>query len=191
MDAHESPGEVTEWLGRWSNGEPGALEHLTPLVYDQLRKVAEGILHGERSEHTLQATALVHEAFAKLLNIRSLALHDRAHFFTFAARLMRRILIDHARRLKTAKRALPIERIPLNPELAWVGPMNEESLDLTAALEALESLDAQKSRCLELRYFLGCTVEETASLLGVSPSSVDRNVRFALAWLYQRLHPAT
>jgi RNA polymerase sigma factor (TIGR02999 family) len=102
---------------------------------------------------------------------------------------MRRILIDHARRTKAEKRGGEWGRIPLNTELAWVGGLNEESLDLSAALEELESLDRAKARAVELRYFLGCTVEETAGLLGLSPSSIDRSLRFSLAWLHDRLHP--
>jgi RNA polymerase sigma factor (TIGR02999 family) len=183
----DGPGEVTLWLERWSKGEAVALDQLTPLVYDQLRKVADGLLHNERPEHTLQPTALVHEVFLQLVNLHRVALNDRAHFFTFAAKLMRRILIDHARRLKAAKRGLALDRIPLNAELAWVGAREEETLDLSLALDELEALDVEKARSLELRYFLGCTVEETAGLLGVSPSSVDRDVRFSLAWLHERL----
>jgi RNA polymerase sigma factor (TIGR02999 family) len=191
MDAGANPGEVTLWLERWGHGEPEALDKLAPLVYNQLRVIADGLLHGERAGHTLQPTALVNEAFQQLLNIHRVNLNDRVHFFTFAARLMRRILIDHARKVKADKRGGEFDRIPLNPELAWTGAFDEEMLDLSAALEELESLDADKARALELRYFLGCTVEETASLVGVSPSSVDRSLRFSLAWLHQRLHPQT
>jgi RNA polymerase sigma factor (TIGR02999 family) len=183
----EGPGEVTIWLERWSKGDQAALGQLTPLVYDQLRKVADGLLHKERADHTLQPTALVHEVFLQMVNLNRTTLNDRAHFFTFAAKLMRRILIDHARRLKAAKRGLAMDHVPLNAELCWVGARDEETLDLSLALDELEALDADKARALELRYFLGCTVEETAGLLDISPSSVDRDVRFSLAWLHQRL----
>jgi len=183
----DAPGEVTLWLERWSKGEAVALDQLTPLVYDQLRRVADGLLHNERPEHTLQPTALVHEVFLQLVNLHRVALNDRTHFLTFAAKLMRRILIDHARRLKAAKRGQALNRIPLNAELCWVGAQEEETLDLSRAMDELEALDAEKARAVELRYFLGCTVEETAGLLGLSPSSVDRDVRFSLAWLRQRL----
>jgi RNA polymerase sigma factor (TIGR02999 family) len=189
MDAGANPGDVTLWLERWGQGEPAALDQLAPLVYDQLRVIADGLLRGERSDHTRQQTALVHEAFQQLLNLHQVSLNDRGHFFTFAAKLMRRILIDHARRMKAEKRGGEFGRIPLNPELAWVGALNEESLDLSTALEELESLDQAKGRALELRYFLGCTVEETAALLSLSPSSIDRSIRFSLAWLHNRLHP--
>jgi RNA polymerase sigma factor (TIGR02999 family) len=183
----DAPGEVTVWLERWSKGETEALEQLAPLVYDQLRKVADGLLHHERLDHTLQPTALVHEAFLQLVNLHRVTLSDRAHFFTFAAKLMRRILIDHARRLKASKRWLALDRIPLNAELCWVGPAGTDTLDLSLALDELEATDVEKARALELRYFLCCTVEETAGVLGISPSTVDRGVRFSLAWLHQRL----
>ena len=186
----EGPGEVTIWLDRWSKGEAAALDQLAPLVYEQLRQVADGLLHHERADHTLQPTALVHEVFLQLVNLHRINLNDRVHFYTFAAKLMRRILIDHARRLKTAKRGLAWTRIPLNAELCWVGGVDEEGLDLSRAMDELEATDWQKARALELRYFLGCTVEETAALLGISRSSVDRDVRFSLAWLHQRLAEA-
>jgi RNA polymerase sigma factor (TIGR02999 family) len=189
MDGVANSGDVTLWLERWGQGEPAALDELAPLVYDQLRAIADGLIRGERSDHTLQPTALVHEAYQQLLNLHKVSLNDRAHFFTFAAKLMRRILIDHARRTKAEKRGGEFGRVPLNPELAWVGAPNEASLDLSTALEELESLDRARARALELRYFLGCTVEETANLLGLSPSSVDRSIRFSLAWLHDRLHP--
>jgi RNA polymerase sigma factor (TIGR02999 family) len=187
MDSATGSGEVTVWLERWAQGEPAALDQLAPLVYDQLRAIAENLLRNERPDHTLQPTALVNETFLKLLGVHKLTLSDRSHFFAFAAKLMRRVLIDHARRLRADKRALP-ERLPLESELGWTAALDEQSLDLSAALEELESLDAAKTRALELRYFLGCTVEETAALLGLSESTVDRGVRFSLAWLHSRLH---
>jgi RNA polymerase sigma factor (TIGR02999 family) len=189
MADSKTPGEVTGWLERWAGGEPAALDHLAPLVYDQLRQIAEGLLHNERADHTLQATALVHETFKQLLGVRKITLNDRAHFYTFAAKLMRRLLIDHARRWRAAKRGIDFTRVPLNPELAWVNPATEEVLDLSAALEELESLDAQRVRAVELHYFLGCTITETAALLNTSPSTIDRALRFSLAWLRARLHP--
>jgi RNA polymerase sigma factor (TIGR02999 family) len=183
----DGPGEVTIWLDRWSKGETEALDRLAPLVYDQLRKVANGLLHNERSDHTLQPTALVNEVFLQLVNFHRISLGDRAHFFAFAAKLMRRILIDYARRLKTAKRGVALDRIPLNAELCWVSPSGENNLDLALALDELEATDSGKARAVEMRYFLGCTVEETAGLLGVSASTIDRDVRFSLAWLHERL----
>lgn len=189
MGGAASSGEVTAWLERWAQGEPAALEQLAPLVYDQLRTIADNLLYNERADHTLQATALVNETFLRLLGLHKLTLNDRSHFFAFAAKLMRRILIDHARRLKADKRAIP-EQLPLDSELGWTASTDERALDLSAALEELEALDATKTRALELRYFLGCTVDETAILLGLSASTVDRGLRFSLAWLHSRLHPS-
>ncbi|HLJ49152.1 MAG TPA: ECF-type sigma factor [Bryobacteraceae bacterium] len=193
MDGSSAQGEVTLWLERWSAGDSAALEQLTPLVYDQLRHVAAGLLRREREDHTLQPTALVHEAFQQLLRTNRISLRDRAHFFTFAARLMRRILIDHARRLNAAKRGMSLDHVPLNPELAWIDGSAEmvRTLDLEGALNELAAFDGDKARAIELRYFLGCTVEEIAATLGVSPSSVERDLRFSLAWLRQRLHPVS
>jgi RNA polymerase sigma factor (TIGR02999 family) len=188
MDSTDGAGEVTAWLERWAQGEPAALDHLAPLVYDQLRTIADNLLRNEASDHTLQPTALVNETFLKLLDLRKVTLNDRSHFFAFAAKLMRRVLIDHARRLKAAKRSLR-GRLPLDSELGWTESIDEQSVDLSTALEELQVLDATGVRALELRYFLGCTGEETAALLGLSASTVDRSLRFSLAWLHSRLHP--
>lgn len=182
-------GEITELLHRWGDGEPGAIEKLAPLVYDQLRGIAEACLRRERPEHTLQPTAVVNEVFVDLLRLRRVALNDRAHFFTFAAQLIRRILIDSARRAKTEKRGVGWQRIPLDAELARLGGEAAESLDLSAALNDLSEFDLAKTRTVELHYFLGCTVDETAEILRVSRSTVERNLRFSLAWLGQRLRP--
>ncbi|HTC36477.1 MAG TPA: ECF-type sigma factor [Bryobacteraceae bacterium] len=186
----ENSGDITGWLEQWAQGEPAALDHLAPLVYDQLRTIADNLLRNEAPDHTLQPTALVSETFLRLLDLHQVSLNDRSHFFAFAAKLMRRVLIDHARRVKAAKRSVP-GLLPLDPELGWTGALNEESLDLSAALDELETLDAIGVRALELRYFLGCTGEETAALLGISASTVDRSVRFSLAWLHSRLHSQT
>ena len=166
-------------LGRWERGEPEALESLAPLVYDQLRNIADALLHNERPDHTLQPTAVVNEVFLDLLRLRKLALADRTQFFNFAAGLTRRVLIDSARRTKAEKRGVGWTRVPLDAELAC--------LDLSAALDDLGGLDAVKTRAIELHYFLGCTVSETADILQVSKSSVERSLRFSLAWLRGRL----
>src|SRR5277367_5825278 len=188
MESTNNSGEVTDLLQQWADGDPAALDHLAPLVYDQLRSIAENLLRNESAAHTLQPTALVSETFLKLLDLHKVTLSDRSHFFAFAAKLMRRVLIDHARRSKAYKRSLG-ERLPLDSELGWTACIDEQSLDLNVALEELEALDATSVRALELRYFLGCTGEETAALLGFSESTVDRSLRFALAWLHGRLHP--
>jgi RNA polymerase sigma factor (TIGR02999 family) len=184
-------GEITLLLSRWEQGDPEALEALAPLVYHQLRAIAEAFLRKERPEHTLQPTAVVNEVFLDLLRVRRLALNDRGHFFAFAAQLTRRVLIDSARKAKTEKRGLGWARIPLDAELAWLS--NEEgpeSLDLSSALNELREFDPLKIRAVELHYFLGCTVEETAEILESSKSTVERNLRFSLAWLRKRLYRA-
>jgi RNA polymerase sigma factor (TIGR02999 family) len=188
MDNSAKSGEVTGWLEQWAQGEPAALDQLAPLVFDQLRTIADNLLRNEAPDHTLQPTALVSETFLRLIELQKVTLNDRSHFFAFAAKLMRRVLIDHARRAKAAKRSVP-GWLPLDPELGWTGSVNEQSLDLSTALDELESLDATAVRTVELRYFLGCTGEETATLLGLSASTVDRSLRFSLAWLHSRLHP--
>ena len=183
-------GEITQLLSRWEQGEPTALESLAPLVYDQLRAMAQGFLRNERPDHTLQPTAVVNEVFLDLLRLRRLALHDRSHFFAFAAQLTRRVLIDSARKAKAEKRGRGWTRVPLEAELAWLTDDGPESLDLSAALNELREFDPLKTRAVELHYFLGCTVEETADVLEVSKRAVERSLRFSLAWLHQRLHRA-
>jgi RNA polymerase sigma-70 factor, ECF subfamily len=136
----------------------------------------------------LQPTAVVNEVFLDLLRLRRLAINDRAHFFAFAAQLTRRVLIDSARKAKTEKRGVGWTRIPLDAELAWLSNETSESLDLSAALNELAEFDPAKTRAIELHYFLGCSVEETADVLQVSKSSVERGLRFSLAWLHRRLH---
>ena len=166
------------------------MDSLAPLVYDQLRAIAEAYLRHERPGHTLQATAVVNEVFMDLLRVRRLAIHDRAHFFAFAAQLTRRVLIDSARKAKAEKRGLGWARIPLDAELAWLSNESPECLDLSAALNELAEFDPAKTRAIELHFFLGCTVEETADVLQVSKSTVERSLRFSLAWLHKRLHRA-
>ena len=181
------PGEITQLLNRWQQGEPGALEELAPLVYNQFREIAEACLRRERPEHTLQPTAVVNEIFTELLEVRRLALNDRSHFFAFSARLTRRILIDYARKTRADKRGAGWERIPLDAELAWVGESSAESLDLSRALDELSEVDADKTRVVELHYFLGCTVEEIAGLPNISRRTVERHLQFSLVFLLRRL----
>jgi RNA polymerase sigma factor (TIGR02999 family) len=189
-DKPEGAGEITLLLDEWARGKAGAVDQLLPLVYDQLRRVAQSLLRNERVDHTLECTALVNELFGQLLKQRKVNMKDRGHFYTFAAKLMRRLLIDHARQFRAAKRSGALTRVPLEAELAWVSPLEESSIDLSRALDELAELSPVKAQAVELRYFLGCTVEEAAGLLGVSPSTVDRDLRFSLAWLHERLHPA-
>ena len=185
--AESGQGEITQLLARWEQGESGAVEALAPLVYDHLHAIAEGYLRNERPDHTLQPTAVVNEVFVDLLRMRRLSLKDRAHFFTFAAQLTRRVLIDSARKAKSEKRGLGWQRAPLDAELAWLGSETAESLDLSQALNDLAEFDPIKTRMVELHYFLGCTVDETADILEVSSRTVARSLLFSLSWLRDRL----
>ena len=158
-------GDITVLLDRWTRGDPDAVEALTPLVYSHLRRVAIGYLRRERSDHTLEATGLVNELFLVLLNEKRAKFEDRVHFFTFAARAMRRILVNHARTRLTAKRGAAEAHLELSPEMAWVDPEGPEMLDLDRALDEMESMEPRKARVIELRIFLGCTSEEAADLI--------------------------
>lgn len=181
------PSEITRLLHRWQVGDREALEALASAAYDDLRAIAAGYLRRERSGHTLQATGLVNELYLRLAQIRSVQIGDRRHFYAFAAQLMRLILIDHARQARAGKRPGSQARVPLHEEIAWVDATGNEMLDLDVALNELEAVAERKVRVLELRYFLGCTNEEAAQVLGVSRPTIDRDLEFAKAWLYRRL----
>src|SRR5258706_40086 len=163
-----APGEITVLLQQWGKGDAGVVDQLAPLVYDHLKSVAAGYLNRERGTPTLQATGLVHELFIRLLQQQKMELQSRAHFFAFAARMMRRILVDAARARVSAKRGGDPNPLPLSPELAWVDPRQERMLDLDQALDSLAAEDAAKARVVEFRIFLGCTAEEAADVLGGS-----------------------
>jgi len=180
-------GEITQLLDRWRQGEGAAFDEIAPAVYDHLHEVARGYLSRERPSHTLQATALVNEVFIRLIRTQRVNYESREHFFTFAAKLMRRIMVDHARKHLSIKRGEGAERVVLAPELAWIDAASPEFLDLNTALAELEEIDPGKVRTLEIRFFLGATSHETADLLGQSRSKVERDVRFALSWLHQRM----
>jgi RNA polymerase sigma factor (TIGR02999 family) len=182
-------GEITLLLTKWKDGEPSAFEELMPLVYPHLREVAAAYIRRERNPDVLQATVLVHELYLRLLNQKKAAWDDRRHFYTFAAKVMRMILIDHARESQAQMRGGDRERIPLSDDLAWVDIDGPELLDLNRALDELGALDAGKVQLIELRYFLGCTTEETAALMQVSKSTVDRELKFIKSWLYRRIRP--
>ena len=182
---HE-PG-VTELLQAWSEGDDVALEQLTPLVEEELRRLARAYMRRERPGHTLQTTALVNEAFLRLTDARRVRWQDRAHFLGISARLMRRVLVDHARSRAYRKRGGGAKRVTLDERL--VGSP-EPGLDLVAldrALTALAAVDARKGRVIELRYFGGFSVEETAEVLGVSSDTVKRDWRLAKLWLLREL----
>jgi RNA polymerase sigma factor (TIGR02999 family) len=183
------PGEITKLLARWKDGEPSALDELMPLVYPHLRQVAAAYVRRERNPDVLHATALVHELYMRPLSQKRAEWEDRRHFYTFTAKVMRMILIDHSRENQTQKRGGESQRVPLNDDLPWVDIGSPELLDLNRALEELETLDSYKAQLVELRYFLGCTAEETASLLQVSKATVDRDLKFVKSWLYRRVYP--
>jgi RNA polymerase sigma factor (TIGR02999 family) len=182
-----APGEITILLHRWENGESTAFDQLLPLVYPHLREVAAAYVGRERSPGVLQATALVHELYLRLLNQRKAEWNDRSHFYTFAAKVMRMILTDHARANHAQKRGGTDQRVPLSDEIPWINVGGAEMLELNRALDELEAVDAGKVQIVELRYFLGCTSEETAEVLEVSKATVDRDLKFAKSWLYRRL----
>jgi RNA polymerase sigma factor (TIGR02999 family) len=181
------PSEITRLLHRWQEGDREALGALASAAYDDLRAIAAGYLRRERSGHTLQATGLVNELYLRLTQIRSVQIEDRRHFYAFAAQLMRLILIDQARQARAGKRPGSHARVPLHDEIAWVDATSDEMLELDIALNELEAVAERKVRVLELRYFLGCTNEEAAQVLGVSRPTIDRDLEFAKAWLYRRL----
>lgn len=181
------PDEVTLLLRRWEAGEAGVVQELAPLVYDHLRVVAASYLNRERAETSLQATGLVHELFVRLLRMESVSLESREHFFAFAARTMRRIMVDVARARGRRKRTNTVQGLPLSADLAWIDPRGPEMVDLDHALDRLDAKFPRKARVVELRIFLGCTAEEAADVLGISKPTVDREMRFALAWLYDEL----
>lgn len=187
----QDKGDITLLLGRWNDGEASAFDELMPLVYPHLRQVAAAYVRRERNPDLLQGTALVHELYLRLLNQKKAAWEDRRHFYTFSARAMRLILIDHAREVQAQMRGGGQERVPLSDDLAWVNIGSPEMLDLNRALDELAALDANKVQMVELRYFLGCTAEETADLMQVSKATVDRELRFVKSWLYRRIGPGS
>lgn len=182
-----SPSDVTALLGDWSRGDRTALNQLLPLVYAELRRVATRQLQRERADHTLQPTALVHEAFIRLVDQRRVDWQNRAHFFGVAATVMRRILVDHARRHRASKRGEGVRCVSLD-EAQDVAVSNEMPiLALDLALDRLESVDVDLARIVELRAFGGLTIEEAAHVLNVSPSTAKRDWRTAKAWLNREL----
>jgi RNA polymerase sigma factor (TIGR02999 family) len=184
------PGDVTALLRQWSAGDASALGSVIEVAYSELRAIAAGYLKRESRDHTLQATALVNELYLRLARQRTAAFVDRRHFCTFAAMMMRRILSDHARHAHAQKRPEGERiRIPLHPDMAWIDAGGEDMLALDQAMGDLEALGERRVRILELRYFLGCSNEETAEILGIARATVVRDLQLSKAWLYRRLHP--
>jgi RNA polymerase sigma factor (TIGR02999 family) len=185
------PTQVTELLHRWVGGDEKAKDALVPLVYDELRRVARRCLIGQRPDHTLQSTALVHEVYLRLVSQESVRWENRIHFFAVAAQQMRRILVDHARKKGAEKRGGGRVTVTLNEQLT---PATQRDLDVIAlddALNELSRMNPQHSRIVEMRFFAGLSIEEAAQALGVSPATVKRDWTVARAWLYRELTRST
>jgi RNA polymerase sigma factor (TIGR02999 family) len=183
-EAHQN---VTELLIGWGNGDKEALDRLVPLVYEELRRQAARYLRRERAGHTLQTTALIHEAYLRLIDQKNVQWQNRAQFFGIAAQLMRWILVDHARTRRRAKRGGSNLRVSLTDAMAVEQSGEIDVVALNEALERLEKIDPQQSKIVELRFFSGLTVEETAEVLNVSAATVKREWRMAKAWLHRAI----
>ncbi len=177
---------VTQLLREWRAGDQDALEALIPLVYKELHSLAHYCLHGERSQHTLQSTALVHEAYLRLVDQRPVQSDNRAHFRAIAARLMRQILVDYARSRRAAKRGVDCT-VQLDTAVDASQKKPAELVELDEALKQLSRMDPQQGRIVELRYFAGLTIEETAAVLGISAATVKRDWNLARAWLAREI----
>ena len=186
-----SSAEVTPLLEAWGQGDRSALDKLFPLVQAELRRIARRQMNQERDGHTLQATALVNEAYLRLAGQQGFAWHNRAHFFGVCAQVMRHILIDHARAHARDKRGGDAVRVPLDDVELIAGQPAEHFLALDEALRSLEQIDPQKGRIVELRYFGGLNVDETAEVLNVSPRTVRREWQRSKAWLYRMITEGT
>jgi RNA polymerase sigma factor (TIGR02999 family) len=183
--AERSP--VTELLLAWGQGDESALDRLMPMVHEELHRLARREMRGERTGHTLQTTALVNEAYLRLIDARRVHWHDRAHFFALSARLMRRILVDHARSRQYLKRGGGAKQITLDDALVVAEARSADLIALDDALQALAAVDPRKSQVIEMRYFGGLTVDETAEALSISPETVTRDWRFGKVWLLRKL----
>jgi RNA polymerase sigma factor (TIGR02999 family) len=178
---------VTELLTRWSSGDTSARDALVPLVYSELRKIARRCLAGQRSGHTLQPTALVHEAYLRLVRYDSIDWRDRAHFFALAAQIMRQILVDHARKQTAAKRGGNAVTVVVDEASAASKQASLDLLALDDALRQLASLDPRQSQIVELRFFGGLSIEETAEAVNISPATIKREWATARLWLLQEM----
>jgi RNA polymerase sigma factor (TIGR02999 family) len=179
--------DVTALLLEWSGGNRAALDELMPLIYAEFRQLATRALSRERPNHTLQSTALAHELYLKLIDQKRAQWRDREHFFAMASQIIRRILVDYARRLHAQRRGGLDTRITLDEALAPQQDRDLNLVDLNDALEALSQIDSQQARIIELRFFGGLSIEATGRILGVSPSTVNREWNLARAWLYREL----
>ena len=179
--------DVTMLLDSWSKGDQNALDQLTPVVYDELRRLAASYMRRERQDHTLQSTALVNEAYLKLVDQKNVVWQNRAHFFGIAAQMIRRILVDHARAHKAEKRGGGAGVLSLDEAIGVPERRDVEILSLNDALTRLSELDPQQGRIVELRFFTGLSIEETAEVVGVSPATVKREWAAARAWLFREI----
>jgi RNA polymerase sigma factor (TIGR02999 family) len=179
--------DVTQVLRELSEGRDTAPVRLMPLVYDELRKLAGGYLQGERTDHTLQATALVHEAYIRLIDWENVSWQNRAHFFALAAQVMRHILVDHARQKRAQKRGGGMTKLSLEEAVSFAQQREVDVVALDDALEELAQFDAAQSKIVELRFFGGLTIEETAEALRISPATVKREWTLAKAWLHNKI----
>jgi RNA polymerase sigma factor (TIGR02999 family) len=184
---NESQQQITERLIAWGSGETAALDDVMRAVYQELRRMADHYLRLERPDHTLQPTALVHEAYLRLIDQRKVSWQNRAHFFGVAAQMMRRILVDHARTKQRGKRGGAARKLSLDEVMNLSQGRAADLVALDDALKALAEIDPRKSQVVELRFFGGLSVEETAEVLGVSPQTVMRDWRLARAWLAREL----
>ena len=179
--------DVTRLLRNWSGGDTHALDQLTPVVYDELRRLAASYMRQERQDHTLQSTALVNEAYLKLVDQKNVVWQNRAHFFGIAAQMIRRILVDHARAHKAEKRGGGAGVLSLDEAIGVPERRDVEVLALNDALTRLTEMDPQQGRIVELRFFTGLSIEETAEVVGVSPATVKREWAAARAWLFREI----
>jgi RNA polymerase sigma factor (TIGR02999 family) len=179
--------EVTGLLKAWSAGDQAALDRLVPLVYAELHRMARRQMRNEWAGNTLQTTALVNQAYLRLVDVKNAVWTDRVHFFAVSAQIMRRILVDVARSRASAKRGGPAPRLNLDEDLDASPQRTRELIDLDDSLQALQQMDPRKARVIELRFFGGLSVEETASVLKISPQSVMRDWKLAKAWLYRQI----
>lgn len=186
--SQQSSHEITQMLIELTDGNTEVVNRILPHIYDELRRLASSYLRRERSDHTLQPTALVHEAYLKLIDQKRVQWQNRAHFFGIAAQVMRRILMDHARKHGAEKRGGDAEKLPIEEEILIVSNgRSAELLALDDALEELAKMDPQKAKIVELRYFGGLSIEETAEVMGVSVPTINRQWRTAKAWLYGQI----
>ncbi len=181
------PGEITRLLTEWSQGNERALDLLLPLVYDELRRMAASYMRREKSQHILQTTALVHEAYLRLVKRRNVPWQNRAQFFALAAQVMRHVLVDHARGVRRTKRGGGVQPVQMDDVAVLSDDRAEELLAVDCALERLTAMDPRKGRIIELRYFGGMSVDEAAEALRVSPATVAREWRMAKAWLHREI----